>query len=101
MPNRAPGPPPARSAAPPPPARPPARPAAAGGGLSDDRIRELHARLSDAKRQTNDGKGVSMDGLARQLRAAEQDLRKRHGNRKIDFDVVIKDGKAVVKPVVK
>jgi hypothetical protein len=105
VPSRAPGPPPARSAAPPaappPPARPPARPPAAGGGLSDDRIRELHARLSDAKRQTNDAGGVSMDGLARQLRAAEQDLRKRHGNRKIDFDVVIKDGKAVVKPTVK
>jgi glutamate mutase epsilon subunit len=69
--------------------------------LSDDRVRELHARLTDAKRQVNDAGSVSMDGLARQLRAAEQDLRKRHGNRKIDFDVVIRDGKAVVKPKVK
>ncbi len=42
-----------------------------------------------------------MDGLGRQLRAAEDKLRKQHGNRKIDFDIVIKDGKAVVKPIVR
>ncbi len=42
-----------------------------------------------------------MEGLARTLRDAETKLRAQHGNRKIDFDVVIKDGKAVVKPILR
>ena len=33
--------------------------------------------------------------------AVEAKLREQHKNRKIDFDVVIKDGKAVVKPIVR
>ena len=95
-----------RPAVPPPvAARPPAaaRPAApaGGAGLSDDRLRELHTRLVDAKRQTKEGTSVTVDSLGKQLRAAEDKLRKQHGNRKIDFDVVIKDGKAIVKPIVK
>ncbi len=79
----------------------PARSPATGSGLSDDRLKEIHTRLVDAKKQTNDGKSVTFDGLKRQLQAAEDNLRKQHGNRKIDFDVVIKDGRAVVKPIVK
>lgn len=89
--------------APPPSVRPaaPARPPAPAGSLSDDRLKEIHSRLLDAKRQTNDAKSVSLDGLSKQLKATEDKLRQQHGNRKIDFDVVIKDGKAVVKPIVK
>jgi hypothetical protein len=69
--------------------------------VSDERIRELHGRLLDAKRQVKDEGKVSVDGLAKSLRAAESRLRQQHGNRRIDFDVVIKDGKAVVKPILR
>lgn len=108
-PSAAPKPPPATGPvaarpAPPPAPKPPVQarpPAGSGAGLSDERLKEIHSRLVDAKRQTNDGKAVTLDGLSKQLRAAEDNLRKQHGNRKIDFDVVIKDGKAVVKPIVK
>lgn len=106
--------PPARPAPParlPPPARPPAAPppvparpapAAPGpGGVSDQRVRELHARLVDAKRQTNDSQAVSMDGLAKTLKATESRLKQQHGNRQVDFDVVIRDGKAILKPIIK
>lgn len=92
---------PAAPARPPAPQRPPVRAAAADAAVSDQRVREIHARLVDAKRQTNDAKSVSVDGLARSLRATEAQLRQKHGNRKIDFDVVIKDGKALLKPTVK
>jgi hypothetical protein len=44
---------------------------------------------------------VSFDGLSRSLKAAEAKLREKHGSRRIDFEVVLKDGKAVVKPVVR
>ena len=69
--------------------------------LSDDRVRELHARLVEAKRQTKDAGAVTVEGLAKSLKATEAKLREQHKNRKIDFDVVIKDGRAVLKPIVR
>jgi hypothetical protein len=73
----------------------------ATGALSEQRVQELHARLVAAKRQTQDSSAISIDGLGRSLRAAENKLRAQHGNRQIDFDVVIKNGKAVVRPILK
>jgi hypothetical protein len=90
-------------ASPPKPVPPkPAVPApAAAATPHDDRVRELHARLVEAKRQTQDATTVSMEGLAKSMKATEAKLREQHKNRKIDFDVVIKDGKAVLKPIVR
>ena len=79
----------------------PAAAAAASASVIDDRVRELHARLLEAKRQTQDGAKVSLEGLAKSMQATEAKLREQHKNRKIDFDVVIKDGKAVLKPIVR
>ena len=80
----------------------PAAPAktAAPSTLNETRLLELHARLSDANRNANQPV-VSLDGLTRSLRAAEAKLRAQHGNRRIEFDVVLKDGKPVVKPIVR
>ncbi len=79
-----------------------AKPTAAEAGMvTDDRVRELHARLVEAKRQTQDAAAVSIEGLAKSMKATEAKLREQHKNRKIDFDVVIKDGKAVLKPIVR
>jgi hypothetical protein len=64
-------------------------------------VRELHARLAEAKRTTKDPTAVSLEGLSRSLKATEEKLRAQHKNRRIDFDIVIKDGKAVVKPIVR
>jgi hypothetical protein len=87
---------------PPKPAKPASRPdAAPAPSLSEDRLRELHERLMEAKRQTNDSGSVSLQGLAKSLKATEDRLREKHKNRRIDFDIVIKDGKAVVKPTVR
>jgi len=81
----------------------PPKPAAATAGaasVDDARLRDLHTRLAQAKQQTNEA-NVSYEGLAKSIRATEAKLREQHKNRKIDFDVVIKDGKAVVKPIVR
>jgi hypothetical protein len=91
---------------PPAPPRPsPAVPAALpipASTVTAQRVKELHALLAEAKRQTNDPAAVSEAALTRSLQAAEAKLRQRHGaDRDIDFDVVIKDGRAVVKPVVR
>lgn len=90
----------ARPAAPAPPPKVAAAPAGAGGNVDDSRLRDLHARLQQAKQQTKEA-NVSFEGLAKSIRAAEAKLREQHKDRKIDFDVVIKDGKAVVKPIVR
>ncbi len=78
----------------------PAASAASAGSVDDARLRDLHARLQQAKQQTKEA-NVSYEGLAKSIRATEAKLREQHKNRKIDFDVVIKDGKAVVKPIVR
>ena len=88
------------AAAPAPAAPKPAAAAAGGAGVDDARLRDLHTRLQQAKQQTKEA-NVSYEGLAKSIRAAEAKLREQHKNRKIDFDVVIKDGKAVVKPIVR
>jgi hypothetical protein len=69
--------------------------------IADEQVRSLHARLLEAKRQTKESSSVSVEGLARSLEATAAKLREQHKNRKIEFDVVIKDGKAVVKPIVR
>lgn len=87
--------------APPPVAAPkPAPPAASAASADEARLRDLHTRLQQAKQQTKEA-NVSYEGLAKSIRATEAKLREQHKNRKIDFDVVIKDGKAVVKPIVR
>ena len=78
----------------------PAPTAAASANVDDARLRDLHIRLQQAKQQTKEA-NVSFEGLAKSIRATEAKLREQHKNRKIDFDVVIKDGKAVVKPIVR
>jgi hypothetical protein len=96
-PKPAPAPAPAPLAAAP---KPVPAPAAGGVSVDDARLRDLHARLQQAKQQTKEA-NVSYEGLAKSIRATEAKLREQHKNRKIDFDVVIKDGKAVVKPIVR
>lgn len=81
--------------------RPPPAAAAAPTLLSEDRVRTLHAELVAARRQLNQGDNVSMDSLARSLRETEKKLRAQHVGRSVDFQIVVKDGKPIVKPVVR
>jgi hypothetical protein len=73
----------------------------AGQALSDDRLKQLHHELTETKKKLNAPNNVSLDSLARSLRDTEQKLRAEHGGRAVDFQVVVKDGKAVVKPIVR
>jgi hypothetical protein len=77
----------------------PARPSSGEG--FDARVRELHEKLNELKRQNREGSQVSLEGLAKSLRDTEAKLREKHGSRRIDFEVVLKDGRAVVKPIVR
>jgi hypothetical protein len=91
--------PPAIAAAPPPAPRRPAP--AAATELPDDRVRQIYAQYVDTKRKQNESTAaITYDALAKSLRESSAKLREKHG-RSIDFEVAVKDGKTILKPVVK
>ncbi len=86
-------------------APPPPVPVSAGGRQPpsfDDKIDRLHRELSEAQAKHDPGsRTVSRRALAESLRMTEAKLRHKHGGKEIDFRVVLKDGRAAIKPVVK
>ena len=85
---------------PPEPARPPQAPHA-GEGITDARLKQIHAELAAAKRQAKHTDGVSLDALSKSLRESEKRIQAQHPGRSVDFHVVVKDGKPIVKPIVR
>ena len=83
-------------------ARPPAAAAAADGTLPDQRMRQIYAKYVEAKRSANESTaGVTYEKLAETLRAQADRLKVSHPAKSIDYDVVIKDGKTLLKPVLR
>jgi hypothetical protein len=102
----APEPPPPPPAAPAPRVQPPARPrpAASGGdeSLSDARIRQIYAQYVEAKRAAKESTaGVTYEGLAQQLRTQAEKLKASHPHKSVDYNVVMKDGKPTLKPILR
>jgi hypothetical protein len=79
--------------------RPP--PATAAKDLTDDRLKQLHRELIETKKKLNLESNLSLETLSKSLRDTERKLRAEHQGRSVDFQVVVKDGKAVVKPIVR
>ena len=64
-------------------------------------MRQLYAQLVETKRRQNESTAaITYDGLARSLRESSAKLREKLG-KNVDFEVTVKDGKTVIKPVVK
>ena len=57
----------------------------------------MHRSYLEARAQTN-ASAVSYEKLASNIREQEKKLREQHRGRNVDFDVVVKDGKAIIKP---
>jgi hypothetical protein len=86
--------------------RPPQQPApsapAAGGDMGEARLRQIYAKYVETKRSANESTaGVTYEKLAATLRAQTEKLKAQHPSKAIDFDVVVKDGKTHLKPVLK
>lgn len=65
-------------------------------------MRQIYERYVQARRACKESTStVTENALADMLRSSVQKLRSKHSGKDIDFDVVIKDGKAVLKPVIK
>jgi hypothetical protein len=98
VPAPAPTPAPPAVAAAPRPAPAPALPAVPG--ISETELRALHGQYVDAKRRCReDTSRFTVDALARSLARQVPDLLAKHGARRLEFRVAVKDGKAVLSAV--
>lgn len=83
----------ARGAKPKPKARP-------DGGLADDKLEKLYnAFVTAKKRCREDTSGLTMDAMRKSLAKQIPQIKAKHGAKSVDFKVVIKGGKAVLKAV--
>ncbi len=86
------------------PAAPAPKEASTSGRQSsfDANIERLHQQLSEAQTKLNPGsRTVSRKALAESLRVTEAKLRHKHKGKQIEFRVVVKDGRAAIKPIVR
>lgn len=77
-----------------------ARPAPTGtdGGLSDQKIKAIYdAYVMAKKRCGEDTRNVTLDSVSATLRKQVPELMKQHSAKTVEFKVVIKDGKAVLR----
>ncbi|MCP4500063.1 MAG: hypothetical protein GY822_08895 [Deltaproteobacteria bacterium] len=77
------------------------RPAASGADMSDEKIRRLYNVYMQAKKRTGEGSNLSYDKLASQIRRQIPQIKAKHKCGSVDFKVVLKNGKAMLKAVPK
>jgi hypothetical protein len=92
----------ARPSAPPPGPRPSAPVAASGGQLSEAKMRAIYdAYLMAKKRCNEDTSKITFESVSQTLKAQVPGLMKQHNAKSVEFKVVIKDGKAVLRALPK
>lgn len=76
--------------------------AARSKGPGDARMRQIYESYVEAKRRNNERTDkVDYETVAKSLRKMVPKLDRKHKGKRIDFKVVVKDGKVGIKPVVK
>lgn len=82
----------------------PAAPSQAPGvapDLTDQRLREIYAQLVDSRRRQRESTAnITFESMARAVRESGAKLRQQF-RRSVDFEVVVKDGRTVLRPVLK
>ncbi|HJK97693.1 MAG TPA: MXAN_5187 C-terminal domain-containing protein [Polyangiaceae bacterium LLY-WYZ-14_1] len=83
--------------------RPPMAPSAGGrGGRVPDegRLRQIYDQYLQARRSNNERTdNVPFETVAKSIRQMVPKLQKKHAGKRIDFEVVVKDGRVGLKPV--
>lgn len=80
----------------------PSRPGKSAEDLSDNRLREIYSQYVNARRERNESTaGLTFEKLADSLRSQADKLRSKHAAKKVDYEVVVKDGKTLIKPIVR
>jgi hypothetical protein len=81
---------------------PPARPAAEAGDLPLARLREIYGEYVEAKRRCNESTAaITFEKLQANLRQSAKQLQDKHKGKHVDFEVVVRNGTAILKPIVK
>lgn len=69
-------------------------------GLTERRLQNIYENLVDAKRRCNESTaGLSYDSVVRSIAKQAPALQQKSSDGKVDFQVVVKEGKAYLKPV--
>ena len=69
--------------------------------MTDDKMRRLYSVYMQAKKRTGENSNLSFESLAAQLRKQVPAIRAKHKCQNVDFKVVLKNGKAMLKAVPK
>jgi hypothetical protein len=67
--------------------------------LADQDLRRIHQQYVDARKRNNEPAEVKFETLAKSIRDMEPRLREKYAGKKIDFEVVVQNGKVGLKPV--
>jgi hypothetical protein len=71
-------------------------------GLDDLRLREIYNQYVETKRKTKESTaGITYEKLADSLKVQADRLRAKHSVKNVDYEVVVKNGKALLKPILK
>lgn len=81
--------------------QPPRAASSDGGGMDDEKMRRLYNVYMQAKKRTGERSNLSFDGLKRQLEKQIPAIKQKHRCKDVDFKVVLKNGKAMLKAVPK
>lgn len=72
------------------------------GELNDGRLREIYGQYVQTRRERNESTaGITFEKLADSLRSQADKLKGKHASKRVDYEVVVKDGKTLIKPIVK
>ena len=63
-------------------------------------LRQLYDRYMEARRQTGESTDVKFDSVAKQVKETIPRLAQKYEGADVKFDVAIKDGKAILRPIV-
>lgn len=75
------------------------KPPAPAPSAEDPSLRRLYESYVSARRRNNESAdAVAYDKLAASVRQMQSKLRERHGDKRIDFEVVVQNGKVGIKP---
>jgi hypothetical protein len=70
--------------------------------LSSEDVQRIYSNYVAARKQNAERTdNVKFDNIEKTLRGMLPSLEKKHAGKKIDFEVVVKDGKVALKPVAK
>ena len=64
-------------------------------------MKSLYERFVNAKTRNNESVNINYEKLAGKVAGMIPELQKKHAGKQIDFEVVVRNGKVALKPVVK